>query len=101
MVKRLTVRSFKPSIKTMPKIRHIFLCLLLAFSLGAHAASTNTLVWRTGTDRVSADVHGESLWPLLEDIARQTGWRIFVEPDTERNASVKFNNLPSGEALKP
>jgi hypothetical protein len=47
-----------------------------------------------------ADVRGEPLWPLLEDIAHQTGWHIFVEPDTDRNASVKFKNLPSGDALK-
>src|SRR5271154_1560 len=100
MFKRPTVRSLKPSIRIMSKIRHILLCLPLVFSLGARAANTNSLVWRTGTDRVSADVHGELLWPLLEDLAHQTGWHIFVEPDTERSASVKFNNLPSGEALK-
>ena len=66
----------------------------------ASAANTNSLVWHTATDRVSADIHGEPLWPLLEDIAHQTGWHIFVEPDTERNASTKFKNLPSGDALK-
>jgi hypothetical protein len=81
-------------------IRPILFCLLLAFSLNVAAADTNSLVWHTATDRVSADVHGEPLWPLLEDIAHQTGWHIFVEPDTERNASVKFKDLPSGDALK-
>ena len=84
----------------MSKIRPILFCLLLVFSLNAGAADTNSLVWRTATDRVSADVRGERLWPLLEDIAHQTGWHIFVEPDTERSASVKFKDLPSGEALK-
>jgi len=77
-----------------------FFCLWLAFSLGARAADTNSLVWQAATGRVSADVHGEPLWPLLEDIAHQTGWHIFVEPDTERNASAKFKDLPSGDALK-
>jgi thermitase len=84
----------------MSKVRHILFCLLLAFSLNASAADTNSVVWHTATDRVSADVHGELLWPLLEDIAHQTGWHIFVEPDTERNASTKFKDLPSGDALK-
>jgi hypothetical protein len=84
----------------MSKVRPILFCLLLAFSLSVRAADTNSLVWHTATDRVSADVRGERLWPLLEDIAHQTGWHIFVEPDTERNASVKFKNLPSGAALK-
>jgi hypothetical protein len=84
----------------MSAVCKILFCLLLASSLGASAAETNSIVWRIAADRVSADVHGESLWPLLEDIAHKTGWHIFVEPDTERNASVKFNNLPSGDALK-
>ena len=81
-------------------------CFLLAIDLlliavaTASAADTNSLVWRTAADRVSAELHGEPLWPLLEDIAHQTGWHIFVEPATERNASVKFTDLPSGNALK-
>jgi hypothetical protein len=84
----------------MSKVRPILFCLLLAFSFSASATTTNSLVWRAAGDRVSADLHGELLWPLLEDIAHKTGWHIFVEPGTERNASVKFKNLPSGEALK-
>jgi hypothetical protein len=84
----------------MSKIRQILFCLLLAFSFGADAADTNSLVWQTATDKVSADVHGELLWPLLEDIAHQTGWHIFVEPDTARKASVKFRDLSSNDALK-
>jgi thermitase len=66
----------------------------------ARAAETNTLVWQTNQDSVSADIHGEALWPLLEDIARQTGWHIFVEPGASANPSVKFRNLPAGEALQ-
>jgi thermitase len=84
----------------MFKLRPILFCLLLAFAFEARAADTNSLNWQTTTDKVSADVRGEPLWPLLEDIAHQTGWHIFVEPDTERNASAKFQGLPSGEALR-
>ena len=40
------------------------------------------------------------LWPLLEDIAHQTGWHIFVEPGTARNASTKFQDLPPDDALR-
>src|SRR5271169_2215523 len=68
------------------------------------AAAPSTLVWQKtpgeSTDRVSADLHGEALWPLLEDIAHQTGWHILMEPGADRLADVKFNNLPAGEALK-
>ncbi len=84
----------------MSKIRFILFCLLLAFAFEVRATDTNSLVWQTVSDRVSADIRGEPLWPLLEDIAHQTGWHIFVEPDTERSVSTKFKNLPSGDALK-
>jgi hypothetical protein len=58
------------------------------------------LVWHNSADRVDADIHGEPLWPLLEDIAHQTGWHIFVEPGTARNASTKFKDLPADDALR-
>jgi hypothetical protein len=51
-------------------------------------------------DRVSADIHGEPLWPLLEDIAHQTGWHIFVEPGIDAEGLQSFQDLPSGDALK-
>jgi len=80
----------------------IFPCLLLACGLGARAAETNSnsLVWHKAAGRVDADLHGEPLWPLLEDIARQTGWHIFVEPGSSRNASTKFQDLQATDALR-
>jgi len=78
----------------------LFLVLVSGLLLSARAASTNSIVWQTATDRVTADVRGEALWPLLEDIAHQTGWHIFVEPGVDRKADVKFKDLPRGEALK-
>ena len=76
-------------------------CLLLAFVFGrARGGHQFPRLAHGRPDRVSADVRGEALWPLLEDIAHQTGWHIFVEPGAERNASVKFKDLPSGDALK-
>ncbi len=73
--------------------------MILAFACGTHASGTNSLVWNTTTDRVTADMRGEMLWPLLENIAHQTGWHIFVEPGSTANVSAKFKTLPSGEAL--
>src|SRR5208337_1678641 len=70
----------------IPLPRHssfvILFCLLLACGFGARATETNSnlLVWHRAASRVDADLHGEPLWPLLEDIAHQTGWHIFVEP---------------------
>jgi thermitase len=37
---------------------------------------------------------------LLEKIASDAGWRIYVEPDTTHTTSAKFKDLPSGDALK-
>jgi thermitase len=75
------------------------ICLWLVLVSGA-GAQTNLLVWHKTAGRVDADIHGEPLWPLLEDIVHQTGWHIFVEPGTERNASTKFKDLPPDEALR-
>jgi len=83
----------------MPKMRCIFSLLVAALCLNASAAETNVLVWHNAAGRVDADIHGEPLWPLLENVARQTGWRIFVETGATRVASVKFKNLPSNDAL--
>jgi hypothetical protein len=84
----------------MFKMRFVFSLLFAALCLNTSAANTNVLVWHRAADRVDANIHGEPLWPLLETIARDTGWRIYVEPDTKRNASAKFNDLPSSDALR-
>jgi hypothetical protein len=84
----------------MFKLRQILFCLSLAFVFTARAADTNSLVWHKAADRVDADIRGEALWPLLEQIAGAADWKIFVEPGAEHSASVKFKDLPSGDALK-
>jgi hypothetical protein len=91
---------FERSFQLMIEIRSILFCLLLVSVLSARAADTNSLVWQKATDRVSADIHGEALWPLLEDIAHQTGWHIFVEPSASRSATTKFKDLPPDDALR-
>ena len=83
----------------MFKLRQIVFCLLLAAGLSTQATETNSLVWLVANDSVSAELRGEPLWPMLEDIAHQTGWHIFVEPGATHLASTKFSGLPAGEAL--
>ena len=104
MAKQCQTTNDEQDFNARSAIRHssfvILFCLLLACGLGARAADTNSLVWQADRDQVSADIHGEALWPLLEDIAHQTGWHIFVEPRANHEASVKFRNLPAGEALR-
>ena len=85
----------------MKRLQNFLLALAcLAFSFNGHAANTNSLVWHKAADRVDADIRGEALWPLLEQIAVGADWKIFVEPGAERTVSTKFKSLPSGDALK-
>lgn len=80
----------------------LLVCVWLAFSMDAAgaAAATNVLVWNKANDRVDADVRAWELFGLLERIASETGWQVYVEPDSGHKASVKFKNLPSGDALR-
>jgi hypothetical protein len=79
----------------------LLLALTVCFAAFLRAATlTNSLVWDNATGHVDADVHGETLWPLLEDIAHQTGWHIFVEPGITQTTDVKFAGLPASEALR-
>lgn len=77
----------------------MWLAALLGQAVAAGVA-TNVLVWDKARDRVNADVRGWELFNLLERIASETGWQVFVEPDSGHMASVKFKDLPSGEALR-
>ena len=76
----------------------ILLAFLLLSPLSLRA--NDAIHWDAKTDTVSADVRGEALWPLLEDIAHQTGWHIFVEPGLEAKTDVKFSRLAASDALK-
>ncbi|HXF10161.1 MAG TPA: S8 family serine peptidase [Desulfuromonadaceae bacterium] len=78
----------------------LFLPLLLSAAVfTAGAAQTNSVVWHS-SGQVDADVTRLSLWPLLEKITGQTGWRVYVEPGTDRVASTKFSGEPTDAALR-
>ena len=72
---------------------------LLCFGSGK-APAADTLTWQTNRDRVTADVSSVPLTRLLENIARVTGWQVYLESNTTINVSAKFRDLPSGEALR-
>ena len=73
---------------------------LACFSQANAATATNSLVWNKEKDRVDADIRGWELLSLLERVAAETGWQVYVEPDTAHNSSVKFKNQASGQALR-
>jgi hypothetical protein len=64
-------------------------------------ASANTLNWNTSKGRVTADIKGSELLPVLEQVASATGWKVFVEADTIHNrVSASFTDANTGQALK-
>lgn len=75
------------------------LYIVVAFGFIA-GAQTNSLSWNNTNGMVNADIHGEALLPVLQTLAAQTGWHIFLEPGTTRKVSTRFSELPAGHALK-
>jgi hypothetical protein len=63
-------------------------------------AATNYIVWQPQPEQFTADVREATLVGVLEEVARQTGWQVFVEPDESFRASVKYSDLPVGTALR-
>jgi hypothetical protein len=63
-------------------------------------AATNFIVWHEEKEQITADVRDWDLVGVLGEIAGQTGWHVFVEPDETFKASVKFSQLPVGAALR-
>jgi hypothetical protein len=58
------------------------------------------LDWRAKENRVSAEIAGSRVVPVLEQIAEATGWHIYIEPGTEHTVSTKFKDRTVGEALQ-
>ncbi|MEY2466896.1 MAG: thermitase [Verrucomicrobiota bacterium] len=78
--------------------RLALLGLSLSFSFSTCAAEI--LNWNTNQNRVSAQLQSVQLLPLLEGIAKSTGWQVYLESNTTLNVSTKFQNLPPGDALR-
>jgi hypothetical protein len=79
------------------RVAGVGLALLLA---GAAAFAADTLDWRAKQNKVNADIQSWDLSTLLKKIARQTGWKVYVERGAASSVSVKFKDLPGDEALR-
>ena len=73
----------------------LFLCLTFP------SRAADSLTWRRAPDRVDAEIEGWPLPRLLQQISDATGWDVYLQPETElpRPVSVRFKNVPIGEAL--
>lgn len=75
-------------------------CLLaLTFSC-AKATAADNLAWNTNKDLVSANIESLPVLSVLAAVAKNTGWRIYLEPNTSHTVSTKFKDLSTGEALR-
>ena len=80
-------------------IRGHLLIAATAVFLTLPVRGANVLNWNTNRNIVSADIKGGKLPTLLEEIAANTGWQVFVEPDLDHEVSAKFKSLKPGDAL--
>lgn len=67
---------------------------------GASGPAAPELDWRVAENRVSARIDGWPLERLLEAVAAQTRWQVFVDPGADHAVRAKFRDLAPGEALR-
>jgi hypothetical protein len=81
----------------------LFACLVAIQIAGVWPVfgdATNSVVWDREKEQMTADIRGWGLIKLLETIAAQTGWMVWVEPDAQFRASAKFKELSATQALR-
>ena len=88
------------AIRAAWRLRVLALVLGLLWGGGLPVLAGNTFTWQTNRNRVSADLHSESLLHVLGQVAQATGWQVYMDPHALRNVSAKFSDLPPGEALR-
>lgn len=70
---------------------------ILACALQLSAATNPQIEW--DNNRVTASVEGARLREVLQRIADETGWQVYVEPGAKRTVTSKFKARAVGEAL--
>lgn len=61
---------------------------------------TVNLVWHADRSQFDAEVTGAPLTEVLTNLARATGWSIFVEPGVQRTIDVRFLQVDVRESLR-
>lgn len=85
--------------KVFAKISRFFCVMAVLLTITA-AQGADSLNWTKSADKVDASIDSWKLTELLEKIATDTGWQVYVEPGTSANISAKFKNLTADEALR-
>ena len=84
----------------MKRVLLWFPLILLILAVPKLSAADEFLRWPADAKGVDADLRTWSLPKVLGAIAQATGWQVYVEPGVDQQISVKFKNLPPGDALK-
>ncbi len=66
----------------------------------AFALPTGRIIWHKEARRIDANVSGLSLSTVLSKLSRATGWKVYLQPGTDRPLQVKFKGLDRGAALR-
>src|SRR5882724_10373126 len=78
----------------------LFLGLLACLgALAGRATAADSLSWEAKQNKVTAEISSWDLHKVLQKVAGATGWRIYLEPETQHKVSTKFKDRPPGEAL--
>ncbi len=64
------------------------------------ATPTPALAYNAERGEIDARIDGWTLRQLLDRMVKVTGWRIYVEPGTQRHVSSSFRSLETREALR-
>ena len=78
-------------------VRLVFILVTL---LSAPLSARGALQWHGQAGRVDATIDGQPLAAVLATIAADTGWRVYVEPHTQRAVVARFHGLPTTDALR-
>jgi len=80
----------------------ILILFLLASALSVVAAkpAPRGIQWRRMAKTFDANLADQSIDNVLEQIRKQTGWEIYLDPELRLKVSAKFKGKTPGDALK-
>ncbi len=98
MIRRIADSAFRAG-----RTGLLLCCLLTTLPAPTMAAgaplSPRAFTWRQDRQTVDADLNGTDLVPVLERVAKATGWAVYLEPGTQRTITVKFKGRAPDRAL--
>lgn len=76
------------------------LAVALAVVFLSSARAEEYIRWDKNRQRVEANVASWDVVRVLQRVSALTGWKIYLQPDTEQRVPTRFRDLSEGEALR-